>query len=174
MLDHDETLGLRHVQWTQDERIQHREDDRVGADAESEGQYSGRGETGRLPQNAQAVASVVDRSLDKIPTGGLMALLAKALVSTELDPRAPLGFGTRYAGTFKIVRTVLDVRAQLFFHLGIQFGTMKESSDAEAQCVEESHASSGWSESAQPMAATRRFQLSVSSRNRFLPAVVSS
>ena len=103
-----------------------------------------------------------------------MALLAKALVSTELDARAAFGFGTRDAGTFEIVRAVLDVGAQLFFHLSVELGTMEERGDAEAECVEEFHASSGCSESAEPMAATRRFQLSVSSRKRFRPAVVSS
>ena len=56
----------------------------------------------------------------------LVALLAKLLIAAELDARAPLGFRARHPGSLKIVSTVLDVRAQLLFHLGVDLAAMEE------------------------------------------------
>jgi hypothetical protein len=52
--------------------------------------------------------------------------LFEALLSAEFDSRAPLCLGTGQPGTFQIVGAVLDMRAKLLLHLGVDLGTLKE------------------------------------------------
>lgn len=87
-----------------------------------------------------------------------MTFFAEALDGTELDARAALGFRAREARAVKIVGAMLDVGAKLFGHLVLL---------ARAAAQERgNHISSGRAAKAAATAATRRFQLSVSSRRR--------
>ena len=114
------------------------------------------------------------KNVDKIPASGFVAFLFESRMAAELDVRAALCLGTIHAGTFQIVRAMLDVRAKFLFHLGVDLRTLEQSGDAEANPVEEFHSSSGRAASAEAIASTSRFQPSVSSSSRLRPAAVSS
>ncbi len=103
-----------------------------------------------------------------------MAFLFESLAGPKLDASLSLCLGTIKAGTFQIVCTILDVGAKLFFHIFGNFRTMKEFGGKGAKVGREIHISSGRAARAVVMAMARRFQPSVSSRNRLRPAAVSS
>ncbi len=103
-----------------------------------------------------------------------MDFFSRLLPAAELDVCAALRLCTSQAGTFKVIGAVLDVGTEFLLDLGVHLGTLEESGDAEAKRSEEIHTSSGCTDSAEVMAATRRFQLAVSSRRRLRPAAVSS
>jgi hypothetical protein len=105
---------------------------------------------------------------------GLVAFLFESLTGSKLDASLSLCLGAIKAGTFQIVCTTLDVGAKLFFHILGNFRTMKESGGMGAKVRREIHISSGRAARAAVMAMARRFQPSVSSRNRLRPAAVSS
>src|SRR5580658_10921523 len=107
-------------------------------------------------------------------TRGFAAFLLESLIAAEFDAGAPLGFSALEAGALEIVGTALDMRAQLILHLRVHLGTVKKSGDAETKRIEKFHISPACAASAAPMAVASRFQLSVSSRRRLRPAVVSS
>src|SRR5438034_207568 len=90
---------------------------------------------------------------------------SKAGVELRLDAARTSAYATVrpvQAGTFQIVGAVLDVRAKLLFYFGVHLRTPEDSGDAGAKRIEEFHISSGCAESAEAMADTSRFQLSVS------------
>src|SRR5579859_1484817 len=105
---------------------------------------------------------------------GLVTLLFESLAGSKLDARLPFCLGAIKPTTFQIVGTILDVRAKLFFHILGDFRTMKEPGGKGAKVGGEVHISSGRAARAVVMAVARRFQPSVSSRNRLRPAAVSS
>jgi len=85
-----------------------------------------------------------------------------------------LGFGAGHAGALQVIRSVLDMGAQLFLHFVGKLRAMEKLRGNRAEIGREAHSSSGCAESAAAMAAASRFQLSVSSRRRRRPAAVSS
>ena len=132
------------------------------------------GESGRLAQDAKAVAHIAYEGLDEIAARRFVALLFEALISAELDARATFSFRARQTGALEIISPMLDMGAKLLVHLGVHLGTLKKIGDAKTKRIEEFHTSSGCAPSAEPMAATSRFQLAVSSCRRLRPAAVSS
>jgi hypothetical protein len=71
-----------------------------------------------------------------------VALLPEFLITAELNPRPAFGLRASHSGALKIVSTVLDVRAQLLFHLSVDLPAMKKCRDAGAKPFEEFHTSS--------------------------------
>ena len=57
----------------------------------------------------------------------------KLVLAAEFEARAALGFGARETGALEIVSAMLDVGAQLFFHLVAELRTAEESREAKAQ-----------------------------------------
>jgi hypothetical protein len=49
-LQHEEVLGMRHVERSQDQRIQYAEHDCIGANGECQCEHGGQGESGRFSQ----------------------------------------------------------------------------------------------------------------------------
>jgi hypothetical protein len=86
----------------------------------------------------------------------------------------PFRFRPGQAGPLQIVGAQLDMRANLLFEFVIDPGTMEDIRDQRSKVGQNFHDSSGCAESADAMAAARRFHSSVSSRRRFRPAAVSS
>jgi hypothetical protein len=162
------------MQRAQDEPVHDPENHCVCANRQRQRQNRGDGETRRLAQHAQCESHILQKSIEESVAHGVAAFFLVLLPSAEFDARAALCLGTIKAGTFQIVGTVLDVRAKFLLHLGVDLGTLEESSHAEAKRIEEFHVSSGCTESAEAMAAASRFQLSVSSRRPLRPAAVSS
>ena len=168
-----QALRPGYIQRPDDQRIHHTEDHGIGANRQGQRQHRGDGEARRLAQHAQAEPHIVHHAVEKIAAQRFVAFLFELLLPAELDARAPLGFRPLQAGALQIISPVLDVRAQLLFHLGVDLGTAKQSGNADAKRIEEFHTSSGCGARAEPMAVASRFQLAVSSCRRFCPAGVS-
>jgi hypothetical protein len=109
-LDHVQVLGLRHVEWTQNQRIQNTEDDRVRPDSQRQCQYGDSGETGILAHRAETKTYVLQEGFDELAADRLTTLLLEPLIATKLDARAALGFCAGKTGTLEIIGTVLDMR----------------------------------------------------------------
>src|ERR1700727_268704 len=169
-----ERLRMGHIERPQNQRVHQAKGDRVCPNAECQGQDGNCGEAGRLAQDAESETKILSERFDESAAGCVVALLPESLIAAELDAGAALGRKAGNAGAFQVVRAVLDVRAQFLFQLGVGMGTLEESGDAETDRTEDAHTSSGCVESAAPIAATSRFQLSVSSRKRLRPVAVSA
>src|SRR5579862_4388302 len=103
---------------------------------------------------------------------GLVAFFFESLAGAKLDTCLSFCLGASQPAAFQIVSTILDMGAKLLFHLLCNVGTMKPSGGKRAKVGEEVHISSGRAARAAVMAVARRFQPSVSSRNRLRPAAV--
>ena len=55
-----------------------------------------------------------------------MNLFFETLLAAELNARAAFGFGAVHAGTFQIIRAMLDVRLQLLSHFIFDCAAMEE------------------------------------------------
>src|ERR1700750_765349 len=104
----------------------------------------------------------------------LVAFLFESLTGSKFHASLSLRLSAVKAGTFQIIRTILDVGAELFLYIFSNFKRMKESGGNGASVGWNVHISSGRAARAAVMAVARRFQPSVSSRNRLRPAAVSS
>ena len=65
--DDDQALGARVGQRPQQHRVHHAEERRRGPDAQRQGEDGSEGEAGRLAQQAQGVAQVLEESAHRIP-----------------------------------------------------------------------------------------------------------
>ena len=109
-----------------------------------------------------------------MPALRFMRLFAVVFESAKFNARLSLCFRAWNPAAFKIVRAMLNMGPQFFVEFIPHCRTVHKGGPTGPHCVEDSHSSSGCAESALPMAAASRFQLSVSSCSRFLPAAVSS
>ena len=173
-LENRQPLRLRVRKRIEEHGVNHCENGRVCANAQRERQHGDGREPRRLAQHLQAESRIAPRRFDPESSLLFSTFLFVFLAPAELNTRATRGFVSWETAAFEIVCTILDVRPKFLFHLAFQVRAMKEFGRKRPNRSPEFHISSGWVPRAAPMAATRRFQLSASSRNRFRPAAVSS
>ena len=95
-------------------------------------------------------------------------------MAAKFDARAAFGLGAIQTGSFQIVGAVLDVGAKLLLHVLVELRTMKKPGGDGMKVGQQLHIFSGSAARAEPIAVTRRFHPSVSSRRRLRPVGVSS
>ncbi len=155
-------------------RADRAENDGVRANRHSQ-RHDGRdGEYRRFLQPAGCESQVLPERFDKSAAHGLAAFFFDSLHAAEFNARSSFGFRARKTGAFQIVGAVLDVRAKFILHVLFDSGTVEELAGKGPNGRHEFHTSSGCVVRTWAMAAARRFQLSVSCRNRFRPATVNS
>src|SRR5262245_49698949 len=167
-------LRLRQIQRVQYQRIHDAKHHGVGANRQGQRRDGGHRESGRLAQEAQAVAHIMDESFDKVAAQRLVTFLPEPFKAAELDARATFRFGAIQDGAFQIVSAVLDVGAKLLRYVFFNPRTMKKLGGNGTNIGREFHDSSGCAARAEAMASARRFHPSTSSRKRLRPAEVSS
>ncbi len=168
-----EAVGMGHVERSKDDTVQDGKDHGVRSDRQGQREHCGDGESGGLAQNAHAEADILHKCANGIAAECFVTFLFVLFAGAELDSGAAFRLSAREAGPLQIVGAMLDVRAQFFFEIGVEFRALKVRGNANAEPIERFHSSSGWAASAEVMAAARRFQLLVSWRRRLRPATVS-
>ena len=106
-----EGLAVGHIERAEDEAIHEAEDDGVCADGEGEREDGGEEEAGRLGEDAEAVAKVVEEAFDEVAAESLVALFLVFDVAAELNAGAALGLAAGEAGALEVVGAVKDVGA---------------------------------------------------------------
>ncbi len=110
-------LRLRYIQQTQHQAIHNAEHHGVGPDRQRQRRHGGHQETGRFPQDAQAIADILDESLDEIAAERFVGFLFMLLISAEFDASAAFRLGRREAGPLEVIAAELDVRTEFFLQL---------------------------------------------------------
>src|SRR6201998_976712 len=120
MLDYEKALCLRHIQRTQDERIQYAEDDCVGADGQRQCQNGSDGEAGRLAQLAQCKSHIGPDRFQPRPLPHLPAALLKQRPVAESSPRCPRRFFGTHPIAHQLLGTLFNVQANLFGEIFVE------------------------------------------------------
>ena len=173
-LDREERLFVRQTERAKNEAVDGPEHDRVRANGDGKRDDGRDREARRFPQLAYAEAEIADKGVEQTAGECIAGLFLEACVSTELHARLAFGRDPLESRALEVVGAMQDVRAQLVLELAFERVTMKNADCQRAEICEHAHAPSGRARRASAMAATRRFQLSVSSPSRFRPGTVSS
>src|SRR3984957_19051184 len=120
MLDYEKTLCLRHIQRTQDERIQYAEDDCVGADGQRQCQNDSDGEAGRLAQLAQCKSHIIPDRFQRWPLPHLAAAFLKQHPVAESSPRCPRRFFGTHPIAHQLLSMLFNVQANLFGEIFVE------------------------------------------------------
>jgi hypothetical protein len=142
MLEAIEAFGAGQIERVEYQGIQDGKDNGVCADGDGESDHGNNGEAGRLAQDAQGEAGVLEKGLKESAARSFAGFFFVANEAAELDACAALGFGGREARALEIVGTMLHVRAKLLVHVGGELGATEEGSDAETKGVDEPHSAS--------------------------------
>ena len=86
-----QTIGIRVGKRPHQNRVQHREDRGVGADAQSERDDRDEGETGRAAEQTHAVSHILREPFEPLPAPHLACGLRDKADVAELAPRRRLG-----------------------------------------------------------------------------------
>ena len=170
LVDRDQLLGARVRERLEEDAAHHREEGGVGADAEREGHDRDGGEAGAAPEDAQAVAQVLEQRLDEADAARVAVLLLDRLDAAELEAGAPHRLVFAQAGAAVLVRLHLEVEAELLVELVLDGAAAEERAQAVAEVAQHRYTS----RRTRAMASVSFFHSSVSVSSCFFPARVSS
>src|SRR5580704_7486580 len=148
----DQLPWIAHGERAQHQPIRHAEDRGVGSDSECERKDGDGSEARRLAQHAQAEAQVLNQRFKEMRTPGFADFFLELLVAAEFEPGASLGFRARKTRALQIISAILDVRAQLLFHLFVHSRPMKQRRNHRSERREYPHVPSDCALSAEAIA----------------------
>ena len=126
MLDNEKALCLRHIQRTQDERVQYAEDDCVGADGQRQRQNGSDGEAGRLAQLAQGESHIGPNRIQRRRLPNLAAALFQYSAISKSHARPPLRFLHARSFAHQLLRAFFNVEADFLAEIVIRLAAAED------------------------------------------------
>ncbi len=170
--DADELAGVGEREGFQEDGVDGAEDGGVGAEAEGEGKDGDGGEAGAAAELAGGVADVGGDIGEPARAVRVAADFLVAFVAAEFETGGAGGFGGGEAGAFEVGGAAGKVRLQFLFEVALEAVAAENEIEEGAEGGWCAHICSGPASRTVPIAATRRFQPSSSSRRRLRPAGV--
>src|SRR3954471_21962119 len=123
--------------WPCQERVDEREDGRVRADADREGQHHRQAERWMLAQRARGVPEVLEHGLEAHRAAAIAALLLGPFDAAEDKPSAPKRLVRLDAGSGILLGFALDVEAELLRQLALHLLAPEECAQTISQIAPE-------------------------------------
>jgi hypothetical protein len=114
-----ELVGLGDGEAVEEDAFGEGEDDGVGSDAEGEGGDSDGGEAGAAAEQANGVAKVGAKLVEKTEAEGGADVLFVGFDGAELDAGVAEGFGGGETGALEVFGAQLDVNAEFRVDVGL-------------------------------------------------------
>jgi hypothetical protein len=125
-----ECVGTIDRQRFEEQRVEHGEDRRVGADAQCEREHGHGGDGRRAAHHAQRMASVLAEILDRANSARVATFVGSLVHPTKGSPRRVACHGLGHAARLEFARPFIEMKADFIVELGFDLVGTQEGAQA--------------------------------------------